>query len=196
MPAIILSDVQKLGTETRLTPLFPIEELSKDYARDKSILTVYKFLQGFPIHWRYTQQCRPCVGTGKTGTKTCGVCNGKGILGRNDVTDVLNLPMPREGDTKIAPDLAGFVSPDLKTWEQYNSDQVMFEEKMENTLWGTHRVRNNNNNNSETATGRYIDVQPVMNKLNDFSDNVEWVHNELANWVIKWIQGNPNTKDI
>jgi hypothetical protein len=194
VPAIILSDVQKLGTESRLSPLFPIEELSKDYARDKSILTVYKFLQGFPIHWRYTQQCRPCVGTGKTGGKTCSVCSGKGILGRNDVTDVLNLPMPREGDTKIAPDLAGFVSPDLDTWERYNEDQLMFEEKMENTLWGTHRVRNNDNKN-ETATGRYIDVQPVMNKLNDFSDNVEWAHNQLANWTIKWLKDNPNTED-
>lgn len=194
VPAIVLSDFQKLGTELRLSPLFPVEELSKDYARDKSILTVYKFLNGFPIHWRYNQQCRACNGTAKTGVdgSSCKVCDGKGFIGKNDVTDVVNVPMPREDEPKIAPDLAGFVSPDLETWERYMMDQRIFEEQIENTIWGTHKKRDEKN---ETATGRFIDVQPVMNKLNSFSDNVEWVHNELANWVLFWLENNSQTKD-
>ena len=195
VPAIILSDFQKLGTELRLSPLFSVEELSKDYARDKSILTLYKFLNGFPIHWRYSQQCQACRGTGKTGQEgnSCQHCNGKGILGKNDVTDIMDVPTPRDNeDVKLAPDLAGFVSPDLETWKQYNADQVMFEDKIHNTIWGTKKVRENQN---ETATGRFIDIQPVINKLNDFSDNVEWVHNQLANWVLRWVKNNPLTTD-
>lgn len=193
VPAVILSSVQKLGTEIRLSPLFPIVELAKDYSRDKSILTLYKFLHGFPVHWRYYQQCRACRGTGKTGEKdsVCPSCDGKGRLGKNDVTDILEIPTPKDGDDAIiAPNLAGFVAPDLDTWRQYKSDQVDDEEKIDATIWGTRRKKDGGN---ETATARFIDVQPVMTKLNSFADNVEWVQNQLSKWVLYWCENNPNT---
>ena len=187
VPGIVLSDYQKLGTELRFSPMFEIEQLSEEYARDKSVLMLYKFIHGFPIHWRYTQICRRCHGTGRDGENACGVCDGKGHLGKNDVTDILEVPMPRDSDDiKIAPDLAGFVSPDIKTWEQYRIDLEKLEKQIEDTIWGTHRI---NESKSETATGRFIDVQPVMNKLNSYADNVEWVHEQLLKWVIQWANG-------
>jgi hypothetical protein len=193
VPAVILSDHQKLGTELRLSPLFEIQELGKDYARDKSVLTLYKFIQGFPIHWRYTQICRVCHGTGKVGDDDCHKCSGKGHLGKNDVTDILELPMPHADDPKIAPDLAGFVSPDLETWKQYREELKEQERLIEDTIWGTHRQQEKGN---ETATGKFIDVQPVLNRLNDFADNVEWVHNELLKFVLQWSYNNsePNAR--
>ena len=192
VPATILSDRQETGSELRVSPIFPIEELSKDYARDKSILTIYKFQHGFPRHWRYVKECRTCQGTGKTGQgdtlAKCGLCN-DGIINRNDITDVQTLEMPRDSDSAIiAPNVEGFVSPDLNTWTQYNVDLKNSEGLIDSTMWGTKRIKEGGN---ETATGRFIDVQPVKNKLDVFSDNAEWTENQLSDWVENWVAGMP-----
>ena len=195
VPATILSDRQETGSELRVSSLFPVEELSKDYARDKSILTIYKFQHGFPRHWRYVKECRNCQGTGKTGQgdsiAACGNCT-DGIVQRNDITDIQTLEMPRDSDSAIiAPNVEGFVSPDLATWTQYNEDLRSNELLIDSTMWGTMRVKQGG---SETATGRFIDVQPVKNKLDTFSDNVEWVDNQLSEWVENWVNGMPKEK--
>lgn len=189
IPATILSDIQETGSELRRSYLFPIIELSKDYARDKSIKTIYKFQHGFPRHWRYVKECRTCHGTGKNGKESCEVCTGTGIIQRNDVTDIQTIEMPRDSDSAIiTPNVEGFISPDLDTWTQYNIDLREMEELIDSTMWGTKRVKEGGN---ETATGRFIDVQPVKNKLDVFSDNVEWVDNQLSGWVENWVNGNP-----
>lgn len=188
VPALILSDDQITGSEVRKSPIFYIQELAKDYARDKSVLTLYKFLRGSPIQWRYSQICRRCHGVGKMGNDKCGTCDGTGKMGKNDVTDIIDLPLPRDSDdAKIAPDLAGFVAPDLKTWEQYKIDLKDFEEQMISTIWGTNKAKDGGN---ETATGRFIDVQPVTNKLNKFTDLVEWSYNKMLEWVLEWMDKN------
>lgn len=190
VPAVILSDIQKMGSEFRYSALNPIIELAKDYARDKSIRTIYKFQHGFPRHWRYVKECRTCQGTGKVGDEICTHCNGKGEIRINDVTDVTTLPMPREDDQVVTPNLEGFVSPDLETWGRYNDDLKDSEDLIDSTMWGTRRLGNGSN---ETATGRFIDVQPVMNKLGWFSNKVEWAHNQLANWVLDWVENSSTT---
>ena len=190
VPGTILSDRQEMGSELRVSYLFPVVELSKDYARDKSILTIYKFQHGFPRHWRYVDQCRHCQGTGKTGQDdSCGNCGGTGSMRSNDVTDITTLEMPRDSDSAIiTPNVEGFISPDLETWTQYNEDLTTNELLIDSTMWGTMRVKQGG---SETATGRFIDVQPVKNKLDIFSDNVEWVDNQLSEWVENWVAGMP-----
>lgn len=189
VPATILSDRQETGSEMRVSSIFSIEELAKEYARDKSILTIYKFQHGFPRHWRYVDQCRHCQGVGKNGQDDCGNCGGTGSMRNNDVTDVTTLEMPRDSDSAIiTPNVEGFISPDLNTWEQYNEDLRTNELLIDSTMWGTMRVKQGG---SETATGRFIDVQPVKNKLDTFSDNVEWVDNQLSKWVEYWVAGMP-----
>ncbi len=194
VPAVILSDTNKTGSELRISPLFPIVPTAEDYARDKSIKTIYKFQHGFPRHWRYEQDCRACQGTGKTGEdgSVCNKCDGEGYLRVNDVTDttVLSIPIDSE-DPKIAPDVEGFVSPDIETWEKLNDELLEGEEVAFNTMWGTKRVKKGGN---ETATGRFIDVQPVMIKLDEFTDNAEWIHNQLAHFVESWMNGRPKTE--
>jgi hypothetical protein len=192
VPAVILSDIQEMGSEFRYSALNPIIELAKDYARDKSIRTIYKFQHGFPRHWRYVKECRSCQGTGKTGDDYCGQCNGKGEIRTNDITDITTLPMPREDDAIVTPNLEGFVSPDLETWARYNDDLKDAEELIDSTMWGTRRMAQTRN---ETATGRFIDVQPVMNKLGWFADKVEWAHNTLGNWVVDWVD-NAHSEEI
>jgi len=191
VPAVVLSNKEKLGSKVRLSFIHDIVEVAKEYARDKSILTIYKFLNGFPIHWRYVTQCRDCTGTGKVDGKGCGTCDSKGFLGKADVTDMVNITKPREGDPVIAPNLAGFIQPDLKTWERYELDLDRMEESMERTLWGTTKQKSKN----ETATGRFIDVQPVSNELNKYTNNVEWIHNQIANWITNLIDPAKGKKD-
>lgn len=190
VPAIILSDRQQIGSELRISPIEAVQELAKDYARDKSILTIYKFQNGFPIHWRYVSECRACKGTGKTGVprpgekpQACNMCGGDGILKRGDVTDVVNINTPKEGDPILTPNIAGYVNPSLEVWDQYNKDLQTMEQKIENTIWGTETSEQSN----ETATGRFIDIQPVTNELSKLSSNVEYVHNTLAKYVLKFI---------
>jgi len=195
VPGVILSDKQATGSELRYSPVFPIEALAEDQARDKSILTIYKFQHGFPRHWRYRQPCRQCHGTGKSGDgdEICKVCNGKGEIMRNDATDVMTLDLPTDKDDAIVtPDVEGFTSPDFQTWTQYKEDLDSREVEMFSTAWGTERVKAGGN---ETATGRFIDVQPIMNKLNDYADTVEFIHNTLADWAVNWLFGAPQSTD-
>ena len=113
---------------------------------------------------------------------------------KRDVTDIQTIEMPRDSDSAIiTPNVAGFVSPDLETWGQYKEDLRDMEELIESTMWGTKRVQKGAN---ETATGRFIDVQPVFNKLNTFTDNAEWTDNQLSNWVANWVAGTPSEDPV
>ena len=190
VPATILSDVQIMGSEVRISPIWSIEQIAQDYARDKSILTIYKFQNGMPRHWRYKKSCRECHGTGKTGDDNgaCNTCNGKGDLRRNDITDITEIELPREDEPIVTPNIEGFVSPDLDTWKQYKEDLRDMEDSSDATMWGTTRIKGSG---TKTATESFINVQPVMNKLNRFADNVEFTDNQLADWVENWAHGQP-----
>lgn len=184
VPVLILSEKECLGSEIRLSNIEPVIELAKDYARDKSVLNIYKFQKGHPLHWRYVSQCQTCKGTSKTGDgNSCKSCDGKGYLSKGDVTDMVTLPIPKEGQPNIAPNIAGFISPDLETWKQYKEDLRDIENLIEDTIWGTDKTHQAGNIN-ETATGRFIDIQPITNALNCYSDVAEYVYNTIANWVL------------
>lgn len=192
-PGIILSDIQKMGSEIRISSLYPVLELAEEYAQDKSVKGLYKKFHGFPIHWRYAQQCRKCTGSGKDGKgNSCTNCGGKGQMGASDVTDIRTLEMPRDKeDPIVAPNPEGFISPDLETWDRMSEDLKNNEQLVESTVWGTSRVRDANN---ETATGRFLDVQPIMTKLDWYTNNVEFVHNQILFYVENWLNGKAKSK--
>jgi hypothetical protein len=186
VPCLILSEIQVVGSDLRLSPVNPILELAKDYARDKSVLTIYKFQKGFPVHWRYSSVCKSCAGLGKTGDKTCSSCDGKGYPRKADVSDMHLLPIPKEGQPFLGDKVAGFSTPDLDTWKQYKEDLRDMELLIEDTIWGTDKTHQVDKSN-ETATGRFIDVQPISNTLNQYSDVVEYIYNTLANWTLNFV---------
>lgn len=179
VPAIILSAKQKTGSELRISNLFDVIALAEDYAIRKSRYTIYDVQCGFPDRWRYEKTCRTCHGTGKTGDTSCSSCGGR----TRDVTDVNVREFPREDDP-ILPALSGFSSPDLDWLLATELTLEKNEDKIDNTVWGTKRITESTN---ETATGRFIDVQPVMNKLTAYSNNVEWVHNQLSIYIQSWV---------
>lgn len=195
VPAVILSPIQKVGTKIRLSWLFYIQELSKKYARDVSIKTLYEFLQGFPKHWRYVMMCNLCHGSGKKDGKSCEKCEGTGEIKKGDVTDDIRLPVPTDKEQPvIAPNIAGFVSPDLETLKHMEESRVSLESLIEYTMWGTQTMKQGKGTN-ETATGRYLDIQPLINKLHVFSDSAEEVENMLAQYVIKLVDTLGRNKD-
>jgi hypothetical protein len=184
VPAIILSNIEKVGSNERLSWLFFVQELSKKLARDRSVRVIYEFLQGFPKSWRYEQICNLCNGTGKHNSDTCKKCSGTGQLGKNDVTDDIRLALPNsKDDATIAPNVAGFVSPDLETLKHMMDGETALEDLIEYTMWGTKRVSDGKGN--ETATGRFIDIQPLTNKLNVFADFAQMAHNTLSDFALR-----------
>ncbi len=161
----------------RKSPIDAIVPVSEEYARDQSVLTIYKALQGIPIHWRYVSPCGSCKGE-KSAMKDCTACGGKGVLRSNDVTDQVEIMAPKKDQPTIAPEIAGYISPDLETWTQYNTELKKLENEANSTHWGTTYEKQSN----ETATGRFIDVQPVMNRLNKYADVAEFMESQLAEW--------------
>lgn len=196
VPVLILSERVKIGSEERYSPIDKVTQLAKDYARDKSVLTIYKFQKGAPLHWRYgSVKCKDCNGLGKTGNNTCTTCDGKGQPRKVDVSDVNYIPVPKEGQPFIGDKIGGFISPDLDTWKQYKEDLRDAEILIDDTIWGTDKTHYDDKSN-ETATGRYIDVQPIMNTLNAYSDVVEYVYNTLANWTLNFIDQTKNKDEV
>jgi len=172
VPAMINSDIPVLRTEYFESPLQKIIELADEYLRECSVKSLYKLLHGFPKYWEYISQCKECKGTGNIAASPCPHCNGTGSKIKWDVADVKHLPIPEKEDVVIAPNVAGYVTPPLPTWEKMSDELEMLERIMFQTIWGTKQVEEGSNN---TATGRFIDTQPVNDRLSKFSDAAETI---------------------
>lgn len=194
VPFIINSNLTDADGDCRISIIEKIVPLTKEYARDQSIKTLYKFSHGFPIFWRYVVTCSKCHGKGKTDDgATCSECDGHGFYRKRDVTDVVTLPIPKDGESKLAPDIAGFIAPELETWNQYIKELDLAEIMCSDTLFGSHIETGT----KETATGRYIDAQPIITKLNTFGDVCQWVEWQLSEWIANFYDlTKPREKEV
>lgn len=154
--------------------------------QDQSVKTIYKFTKGNPIHWRIVQYCESCKGSGKTGDKKCSECDGKGKYQKQDVTDLVELPLPKRDTVKIAPDIAGFISPDNETWIQYNNELELLEILTHTTHWGTITAIRDKVN-SKTATEVFFNNQPMQNALNKYSDAAQFVEWRLTEFCANFL---------
>jgi len=192
-PAIINSDItNKFGK--RLSPIFEVEDIAKEYARDLSIKIIYKFLQGFPKHWRRTMFCQECKGTKKSGAGQCKSCSGTGLMGNPDVGEIMNLPLPKEGEPIMSgDDIMGFSSPDLETWAKMNEELETLEDNTFKTLWGVAPRKQI----QKTATEIHYDMQPQINKLNSYANAAEWIEWKITEWVANCIDTTkPKEEDV
>ena len=188
VPALICSNIQQAGEEERLSAIDNIIDISKEYARDQSFLTLYKIYKANPIFWKYVQYCGDCGGTGKVEEETCTTCDGHGkMMGKSDVTGVVELPIPDDRDSPvIAPNIAGFISPDLDVWQQYSDELNILEEKMYKTHWGTSFGIQNISNVAKTATEIIHNKQPLENQLNKYADYIEYVEWKFCEWILNF----------
>ena len=197
VPALICSNIQLAGEEEKLSAIDGIIDIAKEYARDQSFLTLYKIYKANPIFWKYVQYCGDCSGTGKIGEESCDSCNGHGkMVSKNDVTDVVELPIPDDRDSPvIAPNIAGFISPDLDVWTQYAKELNDLEEKMYRTHWGTSFGIQNLSNVEKTATEIIYNKQPLENQLNKYADFVEYVEWKLSEWILNFYDTTKNRNE-
>lgn len=188
VPALLNSNIVKTGMDYRLSPITPILGLSKEYARDQSIKTIYKFTQGFPIHWRYVTECDDCKGRGKDekGDK-CSFCDGRGYLTKGDVTDVVTLPVPTADQATIAPDIAGHIKPDNETWNQYTAELATLERIATLTFWGTPLNSIETFGGRKTTTEVLFNKQPIENRLNKYADYSEFIEWKMSEWILNFI---------
>ena len=142
-------------------------EVADEVLWQNSVRIIHTLSHGYSKYWEYAQSCVYCKGSGyiptDDGETECPSCFGTGVNQRTKPSDkiVLSVPTDRE-DTVIAPNIAGFVSPDMEIWRQYNSDLKDLRDDIYEVIWGTAFVSEKN----ETATGRFIDTQPISDRLN------------------------------
>lgn len=172
-PAFVVSDIFHPTEEMQTSFIDEVLEKANKFFFDNSIHTVHKLLHGFSKYWEYGRDCMNCNGTGIAtvgGESTsCHICNGTGSRPNGDVSDKLIVPFPN-GDEKVITKFSGFESPDISIWKQYKEDLKDHEKDLVRMLWNTNYT---NDTKSSTATGRFLDIQPVNEKLNTISDNFE-----------------------
>lgn len=179
-PAICNSDITHYELDRKDSPFAPVIEIADHYLRTGSVKNIYENYHGYPIFWAYAQPCKKCHGEGNIIDDgipcKCPSCDGTGNSLRKDVTDVIALKAPID-DTqpKIAPDIAGFVQPDLETWREQRVELDWLWQQMHFTIWGTSYQRD-----QETATATYLDVQPVNDRLSQFSEAFEDMEQKMT----------------
>jgi len=185
VPAVICSNINNPAEKKKLAAIDSIIEDAKEYARDQSFLTLYKVYKSNPIFWKYVQFCADCSGTGKQSNETCRSCDGKGkFVSKSDVTDVVEMPVPTDKESPvIAPNIAGFISPDLDVWNKYEETLKLSEEKIYKTHWGTNYGMQSVSG-MKTATEVQFDKQPIENQLNKYADFVEHIEWRLSEWIL------------
>jgi hypothetical protein len=171
-PARINSDVHKFGKEYRLAPIDTVIETEEELLRDRGILTMYKFLNGFSTPYKPVVVCPECRGTKKNGTEVCKSCDGKGHVLTKDVTDEILLPIDLNSDKQIPlpTNFAGFISPDLEIWNQYRQElKDLFNLEIFEPIWGTRETEVKD----QTAQAAILNTQPMITRLNKWSDVAE-----------------------
>jgi hypothetical protein len=141
----------------------------------------------------YVGECNICNGTGVDdnhgdshdnrrggGKAECPSCNGSGQNERKDVTDIIKLKIPKTDETKLAPDIAGYINMPIDAMELMVDSLGRVRDMAYFSQWGTLVSKDTKN---ETATGRFLDAQPVNNRLELYSKTIERIHTVLANFI-------------
>jgi len=183
VPAIINSDIVNSDLTHNESPFELVLSLADHYLRTGTIKNINEFLHGYPIFWRYATDCQACGGTGMIEGKTCGSCFGTGKNLNKDITDVINVERPGTGDPILTPDLAGYVTPPIEVLGEMRLEQEGLMSLMELTLWGSKMAKDATN---ETATAAFLNVQPVNERLNGFSDAFEDMEKKMTDLVGKF----------
>lgn len=188
VPAVLCSDLVHPITELKKSTIYEQVELAEEYLRENSIKSIYKKLHGFPMFWMYAPVCDACKGTGlDKSMHVCPVCNGSKHATSKDVSDVTILKQPENADSPtIAPDIAGYVSPDLETWERMTNEIQMLADAITFSHWGT-VVRTEDI--ERTATEVFVNAQPVEDRLNKYSDSYEIITKYIIDMLGAYVFG-------
>lgn len=181
VPAITVGDIYDNTKQWFVSPDDEVVAIADQHLRDRSVLTMFKLHHGFPIRWQYQSQCPRCKGIGKVTGLDCPACGGTGIQAKYDVSETITIPVPINKDQPVlTPDIAGYITPPVATWQQMDATIDGLFKQAFYALWGTHQAEDSSNS---TATGRFIDVQPVNERLACFSKSAEYVEEWITDMM-------------
>lgn len=188
VPALIVSDLYDRDKGMYISPDDTVIEDADQYLVEGSIYNVFKRRFGFPQHYRLAAACNTCMGQKTVAGSTCTACNGSGIKSTIDVSEIIQVPVPQGDDPVLeAGSIAGYITPDVKGWEKMREERALLFDAMHHTYWGT-RQRDEGVSN-ETATGRFIDVQPVNERLDRFSAAAEGAETYITDMMGRFFYG-------
>lgn len=190
VPALVVSNLIDKNSGGKKSMLEPITELLAEYLQDTSVKSIYKFLHGYPMFWRFIADCKRCKGEGivddKDGnTHDCSVCEGTGKNMKKDISDTFDMAIPLDNEDAIldvAKTPAGYVEPSVESWKQMTEEQQFMVDLMIKAYWGTSL---DDRYDRETAQGRTIDTMPIADKLNKYADWAEKVDKYVTDMVGK-----------
>lgn len=186
VPAVLCSNLIDPVTGWKKSPIDAQVELLNKHLVSNSVLSIAEFFHNYPQQWMYVSECGKCNGTGEVSKQNrseiyvnveCSSCKGTGKRTKKDVTDITELKIPRDNEQKIAPDISGYIFMPTDAWKLMTDSVDRSSQLIYFSHWGTTQEKGKN----ETATGRFIDVQPVNNRLDGYSSSGELIHTSLAN---------------
>lgn len=184
VPASIISSIYDPVLGMFVSSEDTIIELADQFLRDGSVKNIVMNYHGFPRAWEYQSACPECKGSGVRDGNTCEYCKGSKIKTRSFPEETIRIPVPQSTDQpKIAPDIAGYITPPVDGIKLYNEELEALEDLMFETKWGTHMADDTKKGGSETATGKFIDIQPVNDKLCDYSEAAEMMETFITDLV-------------
>lgn len=180
VPAVVISDIEDTNSDFKKSSIDNEVELANEYLLGNSNKAIYKFKIGFPLFWMYLSSCPVCKGEGEIEGKECKSCNGSGHALKKDISDITGVKPPQTtDDVVITPDIAGYVTPPNEGLDQMTNELTLLRTLMEFSHWGTTQEKGEN----ETATGRFIDIQPVSDKLDKYKISLETVETILVKFI-------------
>jgi len=180
IPAIVISDIEDPITEIPKSRAEDVVEVLDDVLIDCSIKNVFKKKHGFPLWWAYLPDCPVCGGEKEIDGVKCTSCKGTGKDINKNVSTVWGLEQPGKDDQKITPDLSGYVVPPEFTLPQMWEAEDRFRKKLWYTTWGSHLQ---DSTGTETATGIFLNIQPVYDTLFYYSSAAEKIEKFITDRI-------------
>ena len=100
------------------------------------------------------------------------------------------MTIPEADEVAVAPNVAGYITPDLETWDKFTEELQQLEDLMTLTHWGSIV----NTEAVQTATETVIDTQPTIQRLNKYSDVAENMEKQLTEMIANHLFPNKDKK--
>lgn len=201
VPAMILGDEKDYNQDIFESVISDLIDDADILLRRVSVLTVHELSHLYPKYWGIPEACTRCEGEGKIDwvtdattdppeieSRTCPSCAGSGMKQRSNPSDQSIIPLDDEG-RPITDKPYGYVSPDLQTATFYDKIIKESREEMFRAMWGT---TYETAGKRETATGRWLDAEPVADRLKDISYTFSKMHRFLLECYVIVYEKNRN----
>lgn len=186
VPAILCSDIIDNVTGWKKSPIDAQVELMDKFLVSNSVVNIVEFFHNYPRPYLYADQCPRCNGTGNIGTSKEWIsCDNPGCkngsLLRRDPTDTILMKYPESGEP-VLNNPGGYLYMPVEPLDMMYKSIDRTWNRIFFSHWGTVVSRDSGKDYS-TATGRYIDAQPVNNRLNKYSKSIEKTHTAIVDFL-------------